>query len=85
MGASKDGREERVQKRVINTEEAQEAASILMDLSDSFTSANTHKSHYSEAGTTTDLSFFTLEEERGISLAMTIKSGSIPVYLTTRY
>lgn len=53
--------EERVQKRARNGEETQETASILMDLSYSFTSPTTHALHYSEAGTNTDL-FFTMEQ-----------------------
>ena len=43
---------ERAQKRVQNAEEA-EAASILMDLSDSFTMRTNRKSHFCEAGTNT--------------------------------
>ena len=54
---------ERAQNRARNAEEAEEAASILMDLSDSFASRTDRKSHFCEAGTNTDLSFFALLEE----------------------
>ncbi len=42
-----------------NAEEAEEVASILMDLLDSFTSCTDGESRFCEAGTNTDLSFFT--------------------------
>ena len=47
------------QKRARNAEEAEEPASILMDLSDSFASRTDSESRFCEAGTNTDLSFFT--------------------------
>jgi len=43
---------ERAQKRAQDAEEA-EAASILMDLSDSFTMRTNRESHFCEAGTNT--------------------------------
>ena len=53
------GQAERAQKRTRNAEEAEEVASILMDLSDSFASRTDGEPHFCEAGTNTDLSFFT--------------------------
>ena len=53
------GQEERAQKRTRNAGEAEEAASILMDLSDSFASRTDGEPRFCEAGTNTDLSFFT--------------------------
>ena len=50
---------ERAQKRAQNAEEAEETASILMDVLDSFASRTDGESHFCEAGTNTDLSFFT--------------------------
>ena len=42
-----------------NTEEGEEPANILIDLLDSFASRTDSESRFCEAGTNTDLSFFT--------------------------
>ena len=57
------GREERAAKRAKNGDEAQEAASILLELSVSVASPSKHDSHYCEANTNTDVSFIMLEDE----------------------
>ena len=53
------GRAEGAQTKTWNAEEAEELASILIDLSDSFALHTDGESRFCEAGMNTDLSFFT--------------------------